>query len=151
MKVILLKDIENIGKKNEVKDIKDGYARNLLIPKGLVKPATKGALEKLEKEREEIEKVAEEELEEAQKIASGLEGIELIIPIKVGDKGQLFEKVTAQKITEKLKEQGFKVNKNNVDLPDPIEELGEFTVKVKLAHNLESEINLIISEEKESS
>ena len=56
MKVILLKDIENIGKKNEVKDIKDGYARNFLIPKGLVKPATKGALEKLEKEREEIEK-----------------------------------------------------------------------------------------------
>ncbi len=148
MRVILLQDIDNIGKKYEVKEIKDGYARNFLIPKGLAKPATKETLRLLEEEKAKKEEKAKEELKEAQEIASKLEGIEVIIPVKIGEEGQLFEKITAQKISERLKELGFEINKNQVDLLEPIEELGEFQAKIKLNHNLESDINLIISEEK---
>jgi len=144
MRVILLQDVENLGKKYEVKDVKDGYARNFLIPKGLVKPATKEALECLEREKEIEEKKAEEELKEIQKLASEIDGLEVVIPVKVGEDGQLFEKIGPQRISEKLKELGFEIDKNQIDLPEPIKELGEFPIKIHLEHNLEAEIKVIV-------
>ncbi len=148
MRIILLENIENLGKKYEVKDVKDGYARNFLIPKGLAKQATKEVLEWLEAQKEIIAKKAEEELKTVQELASKIEGLEVIIPIKIGEEGQLFEKITSQKISEKLKEMGFEVAKNHIELAEPLKELGEFPVKIKFSHNLESEINIIITEEK---
>jgi len=147
MKVILLQDIENLGKKYEVKEVKDGYARNFLIPKGLVKPATKQALKWLEIQKEILAKKAEEELKKIQETVSKIDGLEIIIPVKVGEKGELFEKITAQKIAEKIKEMGFEVKKNQIILENPIEALGEFPIKIKFEHNLEAEVKLIISEE----
>ncbi len=147
MKVILLQDIENLGKKYEVKEVKDGYARNFLIPKGLVKPATKQALKWLEIQKEILAKKAEEELKKIQETVSKIDGLEIIIPVKVGEKGELFEKITAQKIAEKIKEMGFEVKKNQIILENPIESLGEFPIKIKFEHNLEAEVKLIISEE----
>jgi len=148
MRIILLQDVESVGKKYEVKDVKDGYARNFLIPKGLAKFATKQALERLEKQKEAEKLKAEEELKEIQKIASSIDGLEVIVPVKVGDEEQLFEKINTQKISEKLKELGFKIKKEQIDLVEPIGELGEFPTKVKFEHNLESEIIVIITEEK---
>jgi len=148
MKVILLQDIDNVGKKYEVKEVKDGFARNYLIAKGLAKPATKEALKWVEVQKEIEAKKAEEELKKAQELASNLDGQEIIISTKVGEKGQLFEAITAQKISEKLKELGFKIKKSQIDLPEPIRELGEFPVKIKFEHNLEAEIRVIIIEEK---
>lgn len=150
MRVILLHDVENLGKKFEIKKVKDGYARNLLIPKGLAKPATELAMKWLEKQNEIQSKKVEEELKKFQTLASAIDGQEIIVPVKTGDEHQLFESVTAQKISEKLKENGFEVKKNQIDLPEPIKELGEFPVKVKLEHNLEAEIRIIVSEEQES-
>jgi large subunit ribosomal protein L9 len=147
MKVILLKDIENLGKKYDVKEVKDGYARNFLIPKGFVKLATNKALKQLEIEKEIEEKRAEEELKKIQDLASQVDGLEVIIPVKVGEKEQFFEKINAQKIVEKLRELGFAIKKDQIELSEPIEELGEFPVKIKFSHNLESEIRLIITEE----
>jgi len=148
MRVILLQDIENLGKKYEIKDIKDGYARNFLIPKGLAKIATKEALKWLEEQKEIEEKMAGEELREIQKLASEIDGVEVIIPIKVGEDGQLFEGIPPKKISEKLKELGFKIKKSQIDLAEPLGEVGEFPIKVKFEHNLESEIRVIITEEK---
>jgi len=148
MKVILLQDIEKIGKKYEVKEIKDGYARNFLLPKSLVKPATEKNLKWLEEQKEKKEKKAEEELKGVQGLASNIDGQEVIISVKVGDKRQLFEAITIQKISEKLKELGYEVKKDQIILEAPIEELGEFPVKVKLDHNLEPEITVIVVEEK---
>jgi len=148
MRVILLQDVENLGKKYEVKDIKNGYARNFLIPQGLVKPATKETLKWLESQKETEQKKAEEELKKAQELASQIDGIEVIIPVKVGEEGQLFEKINSQKIAEKMKELGFDINKERIILEEPIGELGEFPIKVKFEHNLESEIRVIITEEK---
>ena len=148
MRVILLQDIKDMGKKFELKDVKDGYARNFLIPKGLVKIADKKGLEWLETEKGKEEKQAEEELKGYQAIASQIDGLEVIIPVKIGDQGQMFEKIDPQNISDKLKEMGFSIDKQKINLAEPIEELGEFPVKVKFEHNLESEITVIITEEK---
>lgn len=148
MNVILIQDVENLGKKGEVKNIKAGYARNFLFPKNLAKLATKEALKWVEAQKEIEAKKSEEALKNAQGIASGLDGQEVIIPVKIGEEGQLFESITVQKISEKLKEAGFEVKKSQIILEEPIKELGEFPVKVRFEHNLETEIRIIVTEEK---
>jgi large subunit ribosomal protein L9 len=150
MRVIFLKDVEKIGKKFEVKEVKDGYARNFLLPQGLVKQATKEALEWLEVQKEIQGKKAEDDLKKAQELASSLDDLEVAIPVKAGDSDQLFESVTAQKISEKLKEMGFDVKKSQIGLKEPIKEIGEFPIKIKLEHNLEVEIRVeVIKSEQE--
>jgi large subunit ribosomal protein L9 len=148
MKIILLKDVENLGKKFEVKEVKDGYARNFLIPQELAKIATKQALKTLEIERKKEKEKAEEELKKIQELATQIDGQEIIITLKIGEEGQFFESVTAQKISEKLKEMGFDIKKDQIGLSEPMKELGEFPIKIKFEHNLEAEIRIIIVEEK---
>lgn len=150
MKVILLQDVEGLGKKYELKEVKDGYARNFLIPEKLARAANKQALNWLAKQKEIIERKAEEDLKVAQGTASGLDGLELNITMKVGEEGQLFESVTTQKVVEKLKEMGFDIKKSQVKLEKPIKEIGEFPINISLDHNLEVEIKIIVTaEEKE--
>jgi len=144
-----LEDVENLGKKYEVKEVKAGYARNFLIPKGLAKAATKEALQWLATQKEVETKKAEEDLKKVQESASNIDDQEVIIPVKIGEEGQLFESITSQKISEKLKELGFDVKKIRIDLPEPIKELGEFPVKIKFEHNLEAEIKVIVTKEGE--
>ena len=148
MKVILLKDIEKLGKKYEIKKVNDGYARNYLIPQELVKIADQKSLEWIKKQQESQEKEAEEELKKIGQMASGMDGLEVEIPVKLGEKGQLFEKITTQKIVSALKELGYDIKKTQIEIPQEIEELGEFEVKIKFEHNLETQIKIIVSEEK---
>lgn len=147
MKVIFLQDVEGSGKKYEVKEVKDGYARNFLLPQKLVRAATKEALNWLVDQKEVIEAKAEEDLKKSQELASKMDGLEVNITVKVGDEGQLFESVNSQKIAETLKEMGFEVKKSKIELKDPIKELGEFSITVDLDHNLEAEIKIIITAE----
>lgn len=149
MKVILLQDVEKLGKKLEIKEVKTGYARNFLIPNNLAKPATKEALKWLEMQKEILESKAVEELKKTQDVISQMDGLEVIIPVKIGDEGQLFEKITAQKISEKLKEMGFDIKKSQMDLEKAFDAIGDFPIKVKFKDNLEAEIKVIITEEKE--
>jgi len=148
MQVILLQDIEKLGKKFDIKEVANGYALNFLIPKGMAKKATKEILKWLKVQKEVIGKKAEEELKKTQGFASSVDGQEIILQVKIGEEGQLFESITSQKIAEKLKELGFEVKKTQIDLIEPIKEMGEFPVKIKFEHNLEAEIKLIITEEK---
>lgn len=148
MKVIMLQDVEGLGKKYDIKEVKPGYARNFLLPDKKARAATKEALKWLAGQKEVIEKEATEDLKKAQSLASGLDGLELSIPVKVGNEGQLFESINAQKILEKLKEMGFEVKKSQIELESSIKDLGEFPVNIKLDHNLESEIKVIITAEK---
>lgn len=147
MRIILLQDVEGVGKKNEIKEVSDGHARNFLIAKGLAKAATSEALKWLETQKEITEKRAEEDLKKSQEVASSLDDQEVIIPVKVGEDEQLFESINVQKIIDKLKEAGFEIKKNQIELAEPIKELGEFPVKIKLEHNLEAEIRVIITKE----
>ena len=150
MKVILLEDVQTLGKKYEVREVKNGYARNFLISRGLAKTATRQALKWLENKKEAIEKEIEEDLKKEQAVASTLDGLELNIPVKVGKEGQLFESISSQKIADKLKEMGYDVKKSKIILEEPIKTLGEFPIKISLEHNLEVEVRIIVVEEKEN-
>lgn len=147
MRVILLQDIKNLGKKYEIKEVKDGYARNFLFPQGKAKPATRENMTWLKIQKEKKAKEAEESLKKTQELVSKIDGQEIIIPVKIGKKGELFEKVSQQKIVEKLKELGFEIKKKQINLKEPIKELGEFPVKISFDHGLEAEIIVIVSEE----
>jgi len=148
MKVILLKDVENVGKKYDVKEVKDGHARNFLISQDLAKAATKQNMKWLAGQRLVMEKEIEEDLKKVQAMASNLDRTEVTIAVKVGESGQLFESINAVKISEKLKEMGFEIKKSEINLEQPIKEAGEFPIKISLDHNLEAEIRLLVVEEK---
>lgn len=150
MRVLLLEDIEKVGKKYEVKDVADGYARNYLIPQGKAKLAAKETLEWAKSQREADKRKVEEELVKVGNLASAMDGLEVEIPVKIGDKGQLFEKVNTQKIAARLKELGYDVRKDQIELAEDIEELGEFDAKIKFEHNLEVQIKVVVAAEEGS-
>ncbi|HOF44744.1 MAG TPA: 50S ribosomal protein L9 [Candidatus Pacearchaeota archaeon] len=144
MKVILLRDIKKLGKKFEVKEVSPGYARNLLIPNGYAILADKQSLKRLESQKNIEMKKTEERQKENEKMIKELEGKEIKIDTKIGDKGQLFETINEQKIADKLKEMGFAVEKSNIEINEPIKCQGEYLVKLKLDNNLEGKIKIII-------
>ena len=148
MKVILIKDIEKLGKKYEIKEISSGYARNYLIPKKLAVQATDKLLKWVEVKRKEQEKKADEKLEKITNSVSGIDGLEVEIRVKVGEEDQLFEKINQQKISEALKGLGYKIKKTQIELKEPLQEIGEYPVKLKFTDSLEAEIKVIITEEK---
>ena len=145
MKVILLQDVEDVGKKYEVKEVKDGYARNFLIPQKLVKLANKKNMQWLESQKDELELEAVEDLKKVQELASKIDEMEVSISVKVGPEGQMFEAINQTKIAERLKEMGYEVKKSQITLEKPLKEVGEFPVKLNLDHNLEAEIKVIIA------
>ncbi|MBD3282556.1 MAG: 50S ribosomal protein L9 [Candidatus Portnoybacteria bacterium] len=147
MKVILLQDVKSIGKKGEVKNVADGYARNFLFPRNLAKPATDGSLKQLEKEQKVIEQEAEEELKKAQEQASKIEGQEIEIKEKADDQGKLYGSVTESKIQKALKEKGFTVKAKQIKIPQPIKGVGEYPVSISFDHGLEAEVRIIVSVE----
>lgn len=147
MKVVLLQDVDKVGKKYEIKEVADGFARNFLIPRNQAKLATKEMVEWVKIQKELLEKKAEGDLKKTQEMASTTDGLEVVIQVKVGDENQLFESITPQKIADKLKEMGFEIKKNQIDLAETIKEVGEYPVRIKFDHNLESQIQVIISGE----
>ena len=144
MKVILLKDVNKLGKKFDVKDISSGYARNFLLPNGFAIIADKESLKNLENQKEIELKNAEKRKIENKKIIEALENKEIKIEANVGDEGQLFESINEKKISEKLKELGFDIDKSNIEIDEPIKHQGEYLVKLKLENNLEGKIKIII-------
>lgn len=148
MKIILLKDVENIGKKNELKNVSNGYARNFLFPKKLAKPATKRAIEELEKQKEIEEKKAEEALKATQELVEKIDGQEIEVPMKLDEQGNLYGSVNEVEISKILKEKNFDVNKKQIKIPQPIKEIGEHPVTILFDHGLEAEIKIIVVEEK---
>jgi len=144
MKVVLLEDIDNIGKQYEIKDVASGHARNFLMPKGLVKVATDEAMQWANDMQALQAEKAARDLEKTGGTVSELEGLEIEIVVKVGDQDQLFEKINAQKIVAKLKEMGHDVKKSQIELENDIENIGEFDAKIKFDHNLEAQIKIIV-------
>ena len=147
MKIILLKDIKNLGKEGDVKEVADGYARNFLLPKNLVKIATKKALGELEKEKELEAKKAEKELKAIQEIVSQVDGQEIGISMKLKENGEIYGSVTPYKISQALKKKGFDVKKIQISLKEPIKKLGEYPATVNFDHGLEAEVKVIVAEE----
>ena len=136
MKVILRKNFDQLGNVGEVVSVKDGYARNYLIPRGIAYQATAGNNRSLEEEKKQILKREAKELEAAQNLANELEKVSITIPVKVGEEEKIFGSVTNQMITDALHEKGFDVDKRKVEITEPIKSLGIYSVSVKLHANV---------------
>ncbi|MCS6996579.1 MAG: 50S ribosomal protein L9 [Casimicrobiaceae bacterium] len=150
MQVILLEKVGKIGNLGDVVNVKDGYARNYLIPQGKAKRATEANLRELEARRAELERLAAEKLAAAQALAETLNGTELRISQKAGVDGRLFGSVTNADIAEALQAQGHAVVRAMVQMPHgPIKQLGETTIKLNLHTDVTVEIKVVVVPEKE--
>ncbi|MCX7985089.1 MAG: 50S ribosomal protein L9 [Bacteroidetes bacterium] len=147
MKIILRKDTESLGKAGDVLVVKDGYARNYLIPRGIALEATEGNLRQIEEERRQLERRLERERKSAEVLASQLEKISLTIKMKVGEEEKLFGSVTAQMIAEALEAKGITLDKRHIELDEPLKTLGIFEVPVKLAAGVTSKVKVWIVRE----
>lgn len=132
MKVILRKDQEKLGATGDVVDVKDGYARNYLIPKNLAYHASAGSMRALEEEKKQSSMRSNKELKANERLATELEKFSITLQMKVGEDEKLFGSVTAQMIADALKEKGMDLDKRIIDLEEPIRALGIYTVNVKL-------------------
>ncbi|MCD6219853.1 50S ribosomal protein L9 [Candidatus Calescamantes bacterium] len=132
MRVILRKNIEKLGKAGDIVEVKNGYARNFLFPQNLALPSTPGNLKRVEDERRVLMKKQEKIKEEAENLAKKLEKKSITIPVQVGEKEQMFGSVTAQDIANVLKQEGFSIDKNQIDLSEPIKSLGIYNVKINI-------------------
>ena len=131
MQVILLDRIAKLGKLGEVVRVRDGYARNFLIPKGLAKRATQTAIADFERQKVELEQKASDKLKKAQELGSKLSGIVVEIVQKAGVDGKLFGSVTNQDIVEKLGKDGIEITKSQVNMPEgPIKSAGDHLIRV---------------------
>lgn len=140
MEIILREDVQNLGKVGEVVKVKDGYARNFLLPKGLAYPATEANKKRIAFEAARLARVRAGEKAAAEADAAKLAGIELSFAVKVGEEDKLYGSVTAADIQRKLEEAGHHVDKRKIDLPEPLRALGEFRVGLKIHPEVRPEI-----------
>jgi len=149
MQVILLEQVASLGKLGEVVRVRDGYARNYLIPKKMARRATAAALKEFEVRRAELEKIQREKLEAAQSLGGKLAGLTLTVTQKAGVDGRLFGSVTTQDVVLALAAQGFDgIVKAQVRLPDgAIKAVGEFPVQVALHAEVVTDVTLVVQGE----
>ncbi len=148
MEVILRTDIPKLGKAGDIVKVKDGYARNYLIPKGFAIPANQKNIKALEKQRKIILAKAERERKKLESLAEKLEGITLNIYRKKIDEERIYGSVSALDIVNALKEQGIEIDKKFVNLEEPIKSLGSFEVPIKLSSDKVVNIKVEVLEEK---
>ncbi|MFN4320324.1 MAG: 50S ribosomal protein L9 [Aquificaceae bacterium] len=132
MKVVLIKDLEGYGVFGDVINVKDGFARNYLIPRGIALPATESNLKHVRSIISQRTRKLQKEKEKAQELAKKLEGLVVEIVRQVGEKGKLFGSVTPQDIAQALREKGFDIDRKKVMLRTPIKDVGIYTVALKL-------------------
>jgi large subunit ribosomal protein L9 len=147
MKVILQKDVPNLGDAGDIKEVSPGYARNFLLPRKLVIVANESSKRAVEHQRKLIKIKKDKRKKQSEKIAESFAGMELHIPVQVGEEGKLFGSVTAMDIVKKLKEKGFEIDKRKIVIEHPIKQEGEFTVKIKLDEGQAPEIKIIVEKE----
>lgn len=143
MKVILTQDVKNLGNEGDVKDVSDGYARNYLIPKGLVVEATKANLKEIEDQTKRLQKQKDREKTQAQALYDRLNGKSITVTARSGGGDKLFGAVTAKEVSDALSKQfKVKLDKRKVDLGEPIKHLGEYPVKIKIYPLIQAEITV---------
>jgi large subunit ribosomal protein L9 len=148
MEVILKEDIPNLGKMGEVVRVRDGYARNYLLPRSLVLIADKKNLKAFEHEKRVIAEQRERTLNQAQSLGEKLASVSLTIPVTAGEEGKLFGSVTNMDIERALREKGFDVDRRKIHLAEPIKTLGDFEVPVRLTADVTATVKLsVISED----
>ena len=147
MDVILRENVDKLGAAGEVVTVKDGYARNYLLPRGLAYPATEGNKHRLEAESKSRARRADAEVAKASEVATRLEAVSLSFTMKAGEGDKLFGSVTTHDIAERLKAEGFDVDKKTVELAEPIKALGVYKVPVRLHHEVKPEVRVWVVKE----
>jgi large subunit ribosomal protein L9 len=145
MKVILVKDVPALGKAGSVVEVREGYARNYLLPRGLAREATEGQLRALEQERAARDRKLARERERAAQLAQALRGRAVRVRAKAGPGGRLFGAVTAQHVAEALRQMGFEVDRRQVELAEPIKSVGTYRVVVRLPHGQAAEVEVQVT------
>lgn len=147
MEIILRQDYEQLGKTGDIVKVKDGYARNYLIPKGIAYIATKESKKRLENEIKLRSWRLEKEKRLAEELAKKLENVSCTIPVQVGEEDKLFGSVTSQNIAEALAGQGYEVDRRKIQLDEPIKSLGIYSVPIKLHPDVTATVKVWVVKE----
>lgn len=147
MKIILLQDVKGQGKKGEVKDVNEGYARNFLIKKGLAEVATANKLNEINQKKSAADFHKAEEVKAMQQLAGNINGKLFAVKIKAGQGGKVFGSVTAADVADALQRDGFAVDKKKVVLAQPIKNVGVFDVDLKLMEGIGAKIKVSVESE----
>lgn len=147
MKIILRQDYGKLGSMGDIVDVKDGYARNFLLPRKIGYQASAGSLRALEEEKKQHQTREKKELHQAEKLAVELEKVSVTLKVKVGEDEKLFGSVTAQMIADALKEKGMALDKRTIELEEPIKALGIYTVNVKLFKTITGKVKVWVVQE----
>ncbi len=147
MDVILRQDVEKLGRTGELVTVKDGFARNYLLPHGLAYLATDGNRRRLEAESKQRAKKAGAQIESARELATRLEAVSVTFAMKAGEGDKLFGSVTSADVAERLHAEGFAVDKKAVELHEPIRALGVYKVPIRLHHEVKPEVRVWVVKE----
>ncbi|MEW5692203.1 MAG: 50S ribosomal protein L9 [Candidatus Hydrogenedentota bacterium] len=149
MQVLLIKDYSNLGRAGESLKVKDGYARNFLIPRKIAVPATKSNIRKYEAFIKKMEKIRQKEIKSSEDLKTRLEGMKLYFKEKASEEGRLFGSVGVAQVVSRLKEEGIELDKYQVIIPVHIKEAGTYAARIRLYHNIEANIEIVVETEKE--
>ena len=144
MKVILQKDVPNLGDAGDIKDVSNGYARNYLLPRNLVIVANDSSKKAIEHQQKLIKIKKEKRKKDSEKIAGSLSGVSVEIKAQVGEEDKLFGSVTSMDIAKQLKEKGFIIDKRKIVLENPIKQIGEYDVNIKLDEGLTATVKVSV-------
>ncbi len=145
MKVILLQDVKSLGKKGELVNASDGYARNFLFPKGLAKEANAQAMNELKNAEQSKKYKKETEIAAANKAKAELEGSKFVMKAKAGESGKLFGSITAKEVSAEIKRQkGLDVDKRRIVLKGDIKTIGEYTAEIKLYTGISANVEIVV-------
>lgn len=147
MKVILQKDIPNLGDAGDVKNVADGYARNFLLPKNLVIKYNESSKKAIDHQKHLIKVKKDKRRKESEKIADAFKNVVVTIKTKVGEEDKLFGSITALDISRKLVEAGYEIDKRRIHIEETIKTLGEHTVSVKLEEGLTAPLKVVVEKE----
>ena len=147
MKVILRQNYESLGQVGDLVDVKDGFARNFLIPRKIAYAALKGNILALEEEKKNIAKKKQQEIHAAETLASEIEKVSVTIPVQVGEEDKIFGSVTTQMIAEALKEKGYDIDKRKIEIEEPIKSLGIYGISIKLHPSVTTNIKVWVVRE----
>ena len=148
MKIILNQAIDSLGNEGEILDVKPGFARNYLIPKGWAKQATRINIAATQKEIEAKEKKEAKTRENLEALGKVLDKLSLKFELKAGEEGRLFGSVTSQMIVDAIDKKGYTVNKKEIEMDESINHVGKYFVDVKLGHGFSGRVKIKVSEEK---
>lgn len=149
MKIILREDLKKLGKCGEVVEVKDGFARNYLIPKNLAIPGTKGNLKAIEEVVRQKKLRDNKSLRKDQRLKAEIEKISVTAEVSVGEEDKVFGSVTTQQIAELMKEKGFVIDRHQIGLDEPLKALGVYTIIIKISSDVQANLKLWVVKKEE--